>query len=114
MSYFQVFIVKWLRDRRIAKEKAKRLIVKGKLAKSNVATTKANAATNKAKDQLCAVKDSQKLTAESADKGKKKLKNEKTARIASERRAKLHAKRAANANHNAWMDKKVSLDLLEL
>ena len=36
------------RDRQIAKEKAKRLIVEGKLDKSNAATPKANAATNKA------------------------------------------------------------------
>ena len=43
------------RDRQISKEKSKRLIVKGKLAKSNAATTKANVATNKAKDQLRAV-----------------------------------------------------------
>ena len=74
----------------------------------------ANAGTKKAKDQLCAVKASRKLAAESADKRKKKVKNEKTARIAAERRAKLHAEFAANANHNAWMDKKVSLKLLEL
>ena len=60
------------RDRQIAKEKAKRLIVKGKLAKSNAATTKANAATKEDKDQLHAVKASQKLAAESADTGKKK------------------------------------------
>ena len=102
------------RDRQIAKEKAKRLIVEGKLAKSNAATTLANAATKKAKDQLCAVKASRKLAAESVDKGKKKVNNEKIARIAAERRAKLHAERAANANQNAWLDKKVSLDLLEL
>ena len=76
--------------------------------------TKANASTKKAKDQLRAVKASQKLAAESADKGKKKVKNEKTARIAAERRAKLHAERAVNANHNAWLDKKVSLEILEL
>ena len=44
------------RDRQITKEKAKRLIVEGKLAKSNAATTNANAATKKAKDQLPAVK----------------------------------------------------------
>ena len=74
----------------------------------------ANVATKKAKEQLCAVKASRKLAAESADKGKKKVKNEKTARIAAERRAKLHAERAANANHNAWMDKKFILYLLEL
>ena len=61
-----------------------------------------------------AVKASQKLASESAEKGKKKVKNEKTARIVAERRAKLHAERAANANHNAWLDKKVSLELLEL
>ena len=73
-----------------------------------------NAATKKAKDQIRAVKASQKLAAESADKGKKKVKNEKTARIATERRAKLYAERAANANQNSWLDKKVSLDLLEL
>ena len=42
------------------------------------------------------------------------MKNEKTARIAAERRAKLHAERAANANHNTWLDKKASLELLEL
>ena len=60
------------RDRQISKEKAKRLICEGKLAKSNAATTLANAATKKANDQLCAVKAIQKLTAESADKGKKK------------------------------------------
>ena len=60
------------RDRQISKEKAKQLIVEGKFAKSNTATTKANAATKKAKDQLCAVKASWKLAAESADKGKKK------------------------------------------
>ena len=59
------------RERQIAKEKAKRLIVQGKLAKSNAATTLANAATNKAKDQLRAIKASQKLAAESADKGRK-------------------------------------------
>ena len=88
-------------DQNIAKERAKRLIVKGKLAKSNTATTKANAATKKANYQLRAVKASRKLAAESADKGKKKVKNEKTARIAAERRSKLHAERAANANHNA-------------
>ena len=35
------------RDRQIAKEKAKRLIVKGNTAKSNAATTLANAATKK-------------------------------------------------------------------
>ena len=102
------------RDRQFKKEKSKRLIVKGKLAKSNLATTKANAATKKAKDQLCEVKASRKLAAKSADKVKKKVKNEKTAHIAAERRAKLHDERAANVNHNAWMDKKVSLDLLEL
>ena len=73
-----------------------------------------NDATKKAKDQLREVKASQKLAAESADKGKKKVKNDKTARIAAERRAKLHAERAANVNHNTWLDKKVSLDLLEL
>ena len=101
-------------DRQVAKEKAKRLIVEGNLAKYNTDTTKANVATKNAKDQLCAVKASRKLTAESADKGKKKIKNEKTTHIATERRAKLHAERATNANHNAWMDKKVSLDLLEL
>ena len=61
------------RDRQIAKEKAKRLITEGKLAKSNVANTLANAATKKAKDQLCAVKASQKLAVESADKVKKKI-----------------------------------------
>ena len=61
------------RDRQIAKEKAKRLIVKGKIAKANADTTLANATTKKAKDQLCAVKASRKLAAESADKGKKKL-----------------------------------------
>ena len=44
------------RDRQISKEKAKQLIVEGKFAKSNTATTKANAATKKSKDQLCAVK----------------------------------------------------------
>ena len=44
------------RDLQVSKEKAKRLIVKGKLAKSNAATTNANAATKKAKDQLPAVK----------------------------------------------------------
>ena len=74
----------------------------------------ANAATKKAKDQLRAVKASQKLAAESADKAKKKVKNEKTARIAAERRAKLNAERAANVNHKAWMDKKFSLDILKL
>ena len=79
-----------------------------------MATTNANAATKKAKDQLRAVKASQKLAAESADKGKKKVKNEKTAHIAAERRAKLHAERAAYANHNACLDKKISLELLEL
>ena len=63
-------------DRQIAKEKAKRLIIKGKLAKSNAATTKANVATKKAKDQLRAVKASRKMAAGSADKGKKKVKNE--------------------------------------
>ena len=68
-------------------------------------------ATKKAKDQLRAVKASRKLAAESADKVNKKVKNEKTARIAAERRAKLHAERAANSNHNAWLDKKVSLKL---
>ena len=42
------------RDHQIAKEKAKRLIIEGKLAKSNATTTLANAATNNAKDQfLC-------------------------------------------------------------
>ena len=100
------------RDLQIAKEKSNRLIVKGKLAKSNAATTLANAATKKAMDQLRVVKVSRKLAAESADKGKEKVKNEKTARIAAERRAKLHAECAANANHNAWLDKKVSLDIL--
>ena len=100
------------RDRQISKEKVKWQIVDGKLAKSNVATTKANAAPKKAKDQLRAFKTSQKLAPESADKGKKKVKNEKTARIAAERRSKLHVERAANANHNAWLDKKVSLNLL--
>ena len=89
------------RDRQIAKDKANRMIFEGKIANYNAATTKANAATKKAKDQLRAVKASQKLAAESADKGKKKVKNEKTARIAAERRAKLHAECAANANHNA-------------
>ena len=44
------------RDRQIAKEKDKRLIVKGKLAKSNAVTTKANASKKKAKDQLRVVK----------------------------------------------------------
>ena len=78
-------------DRHIAKEKSKRLIVEGNLAKSNAATTKANAATKRAKDQLRAVKSSRKLAAESTDKGKKKGNNEKTAHIAAERRAKLHA-----------------------
>ena len=102
------------RDHQIAKEKAKRLISEGKLAKSKAVTTKANVETKKAKYQLRLFKASQKLAAESADKGKKKLKNEKTARIAAERRAKLHAERAANENHNACLDKKVSLDLLEL
>ena len=71
-------------------------------------------ATKKAKYQLCVVKAIRKLCAESADKGKKKVKNEKTAHIAAERRAKLHAERAANANHNAWLDNKVSLNLFEL
>ena len=47
-------------------------------------------------------------------KERKNVKNEKIARIATERRAKLHTERAPNANHNAWLDKKVSLDLLEL
>ena len=56
-------------DLQISKEKAKRMIIEGKLAKSNAATTLANAATNKAKDQLCAVKASRKLAAGSADKG---------------------------------------------
>ena len=79
------------RGRQISKEKAKQLIVEGNLAKSNAATTKASAATKKAKDQLCVVKASRKLDAESADKGEKKVKNEKTACIAAERRAKLHA-----------------------
>ena len=102
------------RERQIAKERAKQLIVKGKLAKSNAATTLANAATKNAKDQLCAVKAIRKLATESADKGKKKVKNEKTAHITTERRAKLHVERAANANHNTWLDKKVSLNLLEL
>ena len=60
------------RDRQIAKEKAKRLIVEEKLAKSNAATTKANMATKKAKDLLRAVKASRKLAKKSADKGKKK------------------------------------------
>ena len=69
----------------------------------------ANAAKKKAKDQLRAVK-----AAESADKGKKKVKNKKTGRIAAERRAKIHAERTANANHNAWLDKKFSLNLLKL
>ena len=101
-------------DRQIAKEKAKRLIIVGKLAKSNAATTLSNTATKKAKDQLYAVKASRKLAEESADKGRKNVKNEKTARIAAERRAKLHAERVTNANHNAWLDKKVSLDRLEL
>ena len=73
-----------------------------------------NAATKKAKDQLRAVKASGKLVAESADKVNKKVKNEKTACIAAERRAKLHAECSANSNHNACLDKKVSLDLLEL
>ena len=63
------------RDRQITKEKANRLIIKVKLAKSNAATTLANVVTKKAKDQLCAVKSSRKLAAESADKGKKKVKN---------------------------------------
>ena len=58
----------------IAKEKANRLIVEGKLAKSNAATTKANAATKQAKKQPCAVKARQKLAAESAYKVKKKVK----------------------------------------
>ena len=102
------------RDRQIAKEKAKWMIIKGKLAKSNAATTLANAATKKAKYQLRAVNSSRKLAAASADRGKKKVKNDKTARIAAERRAKLHAECVANANHNAWLDKKVGLDLLEL
>ena len=44
------------RDRQIAKEKAKRLIVEGNLTKSNAATTLANAAENKAKYQIRAVK----------------------------------------------------------
>ena len=70
------------RDCQIVKEKAKQMIVEGKLAKFNTATTLANAETKKAKDQRCAVKASVKLAAESADKGKKKVKNEKTARIA--------------------------------
>ena len=48
------------RDHQITKEKAKWLIVEGKLANFNSATTKANAATKKAKDQLRAVKASQK------------------------------------------------------
>ena len=102
------------RDRQIAKEKTKRLIVKGNLDKSNAATTKANSATKKAKDQLRAVKASRKLAAECADKGKKKVKYYKTARISAEKIAKLHAERAANANHNAWLEKKFSLNLLEL
>ena len=89
------------RDFQIAKEKVKRLIVEGKLAKSNADTTLANAATKRAKDRLCAVKAGRKLVAELADKGKKKVKNEKTTRIAAERRAKLRAECAANANHNA-------------
>ena len=55
------------RDCQIAKEKTKRLIVKGKLTKSNVATTLANAATKKAKDQLRVVKASRKLAADSVD-----------------------------------------------
>ena len=100
------------RDLQIAKENSKQLIVDGKLAKSNIAITKANAATKNAKAQLRAVKASRKLAAKSADKGKKKVKNENTARIAAEKRVKLHAERAANANHNAWLNKKVSLDLL--
>ena len=74
----------------------------------------ANAATKKAKEQLCAFKASRKLAAESADKGKKKVKNDKTTRIATERRAKLHAERASNTNQNSWLEKKVSLNLLEL
>ena len=102
------------RERQIAKEKANWLIVEGKLAKSNLATTKANVETKKAKDQLRAVKASRKLAAESADKGNKKVKNEKTAHIAAERRAKLHAECADNANQNTWLDKKFSLDLLEM
>ena len=44
------------RDHQIAKEKSKRLIVEGNLDKYNAETTKANAATKKAKDQLRAVK----------------------------------------------------------
>ena len=102
------------RDCQITKEKANRLIFKGKLANSNAATTKANTATKKVKDQLRAVKASLKMAAESSDKGKKKVNNEKTARIAAERRAKLHAERATNANHNTWLEKKVSIDFLEL
>ena len=102
------------RDHQIAKEKANRLIVEGNISKYNASTTKANAATKKAKDQLRAVKASRKLAAKSADKGKKKIKNEKTARIADERISKLHAERAVNANHKAWLDKKFSLGLLEL
>ena len=51
------------RDHQIAKQKAKWLIIEGKLAKSNATTTLANAATNKAKDKLCAVKASRKLAA---------------------------------------------------
>ena len=38
-----------VRDRQITKEKAKRLIVEGKLAKSNAATTLANAATKRSR-----------------------------------------------------------------
>ena len=57
----------------IAKEKAKRLTIEGKIAKTNAATTLANGATQKAKDQLCLIKANRKLVAESADKGKKKL-----------------------------------------
>ena len=88
------------RDHQISKEKAKWLIVEKKLSKSNAATILANLATKKAKYQLCAVKASQKLAADSADKGKKKVKNEKTDRITAERRAQLHVESAANANHN--------------
>ena len=102
------------RDRQIAKDKDKRMIIEGKLAKSNAATTNTNTTTKKSKDQLRAVKASRKLASESADKGKKKVKNEKTARIAAERRAKLHAERAVNTNHNGWLEKKFSLDILEL
>ena len=39
---------------------------------------------------------------------------EKTTRIAAERREKLLAECSANANHNAWLEKKIGINLLEL